>query len=173
MPTVKRTSHGYTILSRYRRRVVTHQLSADGEEWLSDRYGLNGQIEGLEIDVPTLMELRDMGFAYIRGGKPWPKKTFRPDRRPALFDPPRAPPTPPPVVPPPAPPTPTPTIRCPGCGLLVHPTVLFCGRCGYSLKGALRAVPPLQKPRFSGSEVATWIVIAVLFVLFALVAMRG
>src|SRR4051794_35215021 len=63
MPTVRRDKDGFNIISRRRGRYITHQLSDDAAEALRDRYG---SLDGLEIDVATLIELIRSNGAYTR-----------------------------------------------------------------------------------------------------------
>src|SRR4051812_36578520 len=68
MPTVHRQKHGLVIISSRRGRYCTHQLSPDGARSLQERYGVPN-VEELQIDVGTLIDLVRAGEAYTARGR--------------------------------------------------------------------------------------------------------
>src|SRR2546421_483397 len=65
MPKLRRGNHGYFIVSNRRGRFITHQLSHQGARLLQTQLGLPN-IEGCEIDIATLIALKQSGHAYTQ-----------------------------------------------------------------------------------------------------------
>src|SRR5438067_2127196 len=63
MPTVRRNKHGFVIVSNRRGRFITHELTPDGAKMIQTRLGISN-IDRLEIDVATLIELKKSSDAY-------------------------------------------------------------------------------------------------------------
>lgn len=127
MPYIHRKTHGYVILSRYRGKNHTHQLSDDAAAQLQ---AARGEIEGLEITVAELMDLKRAGDAYFVGKKSKPEhKQPTPPRPPG--------PEPIQVEAPATTPLPMPSvidsIMCPACKLPTSSSAAFCSRCGIPL----------------------------------------
>ena len=137
MPTVKEGPAGAIVVSRWRGRYITYQLSDEGFDLLRSRYGAT---LGSEIGVPTLLELKRLGHLGTRRQR----RLQRLARERTLFDP----PLPPEPVPPPRPaftPAPAPTIApaapaapatraCLSCPASVPVTANFCARCGRGVR---------------------------------------
>jgi hypothetical protein len=126
VPTVKKGKNGYDIVSRRRGRYITHQLTPEGAKILQQRYGV---IDGLEIDVPTLMELKQSQDAYTQRERRHWRDRPREDELFATAPPPVAPPLPrfEPVAPPPE------TIPCPRCSRRVISGAAYCNHCGAAI----------------------------------------
>jgi hypothetical protein len=172
MPKVKRRKRGYIIVSHRQGQYITHQLSAEGVRQLEGRFG---RINGLSIDVPTLVGLTETGDAYTRGQG---REDRRPQREWVRPTPPPQPPTRAAIPAPPAGPAATPVVvLCPGCRHRVVSTASFCARCGTQLAAgsppAAAAALPVRPDRLADYLVAGLMIAAAVAALaFVLVAFR-
>lgn len=144
MPTVKEGPAGPIVVSRWRGRYITYQLSDEGLNLLRSRYGAT---LGSEIGVPTLLELKRLGHLGTRRQR----RLQRLARERGLFDPPPAGKpvqrpnpvfTPPPAPPPVAPAAPA-TRACLSCASSVPVTANFCARCGCAARAASSGDSPV------------------------------
>lgn len=145
MPYIRRKTNGeYMILSWYKGKNHTHQLSGNAAAQLRLA---RGEIEGLEISVGELMDLRRAGDAYRVGDRPKQQR-----RQPAPAPKPREP-KPVRVEAITAPPVPAvDSIICPSCRLPTSSSAAFCSRCGVPLA-------PTNKPRTWVRWLVLWITI--------------
>jgi hypothetical protein len=127
MPKVTRVGHGFIIRSFWRGKHITHQVDAAGEKYLHDRFGF---VEGIEIDISTLLELKRRGHAFTRRQKRENRRRQRDHTQEGLFSEPQVPRS---VQPPASSLMDAPAYSCLACRGQVSAGAQFCQRCGHKV----------------------------------------
>ena len=147
MPTVKLGNHGYYIVSNRRGKYITHQLSKEGVEILRARHGT---VDGLDIDVNTLLSLKERGCATTgrqrRNSRPRNESTKQVS-----------------VTPEPSR-TYSNNVVCEKCRAVVANSP-YCSRCGASLSRKPQALGTQPKAGFNPAVVALVVIIIVILLI--------